>query len=263
MTDQLLAPLHPNQTALTPLFQANVKEDMLREIAEADYGESADECYALLQPIWRTGLVESDHYILLEVLQLISFSEPEVSDWNPGGQGPRGHWMRLFACTALVQRDPWYQERPYGVWNAGTLARLVSSAIALGEPVERAAASLLAWRFLTNPGDEDERPFLAFAVLLLAVHLGGREDRGTWLKHLAGWVEEEESRARKENPARSGWFKPEWLLGLTGHPENEGRWRALAHSILASPESPHPREADEALRRFCLLIPKSWKIRLD
>ena len=76
MTDQLLAPLQPNERALTPLFQANFDEGMLREIAEADYGESANECYALLQPILKTGLVESYDSMLNEVLHLISFSEP-------------------------------------------------------------------------------------------------------------------------------------------------------------------------------------------
>ena len=104
MTEQLLEPLHPNERALTPLFQANVDEDMLREIAEADYGESADECYALLQTILKSGLVESDDFMLHEVLELIRFSEPETSNWSPGGQGliqwPRGcspalHWCNV------------------------------------------------------------------------------------------------------------------------------------------------------------------------
>jgi hypothetical protein len=51
MTDELLVPLHPNESALTPLFQAKIDEGMLREIAEADYGWKADKCYALLEPI--------------------------------------------------------------------------------------------------------------------------------------------------------------------------------------------------------------------
>ena len=41
MTDELLAPLHPNESALTPLLQAKIDEGMLREIAEADYGWKA------------------------------------------------------------------------------------------------------------------------------------------------------------------------------------------------------------------------------
>src|SRR6266852_3913871 len=101
--EQLLAPLHPDESALTPLFLANFDEAMLREIAAADYGWKADECYALLQPILKAGLVAADDFNLREVLELIRWSEPEDPAWSPGGQGLRGHWMRLFACTAMVR----------------------------------------------------------------------------------------------------------------------------------------------------------------
>jgi hypothetical protein len=150
MTDELLAPLHPDERALTPLFQAKIDEGMLREIAEADYGWKADECYALLQPILKTGLVASDDFNLREVLELIRWSEPDDPDWSPGGQGPRGHWMRLFACTALVRLAPKYPAS-FGS-ECDTLAQSISSAIELGRPVARAAAGMLAWRFLTYPG---------------------------------------------------------------------------------------------------------------
>ena len=108
MTEQLLAPLDPNESALTPLFEAKIDDGMLREIAAADYGWKADECYALLQPILETGLVASNDFNLQEVLELIRWSEPDERDWSPGGQGPRGHWMRLFACTVLVRLGPKY-----------------------------------------------------------------------------------------------------------------------------------------------------------
>ena len=140
MTEQLLAPLHPDENALTPLFQANIDEAMLREIAEADYGWKADECYVLLQPILRTGLLASGEFHLREVLELIRWSEPEDPDWSPGGHGLRGHWMRLFACTALVRLAPKY--RGFCDSECDTLAQLISSAIDLGQPVARAAAHL-------------------------------------------------------------------------------------------------------------------------
>ena len=138
MTEQLLAPLRPNESALTPLFQANIDEGMLREIAEADYGWKADEYYALLQPIVKAGLVPSDDYNLREVLELISLAEPDDPKWKPGGRGQRGHWMRLFACTVLVRlgtRYPAYFSR-----ERNTLLQLISSAIELGPPVALAAA---------------------------------------------------------------------------------------------------------------------------
>jgi hypothetical protein len=63
-TQQLLAPLHPDENALTPLFQANFDESMLREIAEADYGWMADECFELLQPMLQFGSVAADDFNL-------------------------------------------------------------------------------------------------------------------------------------------------------------------------------------------------------
>jgi hypothetical protein len=86
--------------------------------------------------------------------------------------------MRLFACTALVRLAPKCPEPFEG--ECETLARLISSAIELGQPVARAAAGLLALRFLAYPGHGEDRPFLAFAILLLAALEGG-EDRGQWL----------------------------------------------------------------------------------
>lgn len=255
MTQQLLAPLHPNEGALTPLFPANIDEAMLREIAEADYGWKADECHALLQPILKTGLVASDNFDLREVLELTGWSEPDDSDWSPGGQGPRGHWMRLFACTVLVRLAAKYPAS-FGS-ERHTLAQLISSAIELGQPVARAAAGVLSWRFLAYPGDNEDPPFLAFAILLLATHLERREECGPWLKELAAWVEDEAARARNATSKRRSSL-PGWGESLTGltrfRQRREAVWRSLAHRILARPGSPHPCDADEALRLLGELV---------
>lgn len=253
-TEQLLAPLEPNEGALTPLFQTNLDEGMLREIAAADYGWRADECYALLQPLVQAGLVASDDFNLREVLELIRWSQPENPEWSPGGYGPRGHWMRLFACAALVRLAPKYPDEFEG--ECCTLAPLISSAVELGRPVARAAASVLAWRFLTYSGDTEDAPFLAFGILLLATYLERGEARGQWLKDLAAWVEDEESSARN---ALSQWFSSspnweKWLTGLTLFDLREAVWRSLALRILARPESPHPRAADEELRLLGELV---------
>src|ERR1035441_408036 len=191
----LLAPLHPDESALAPLFQTNFDEAMLREIAAADYGWKADECYALLQPMLKAGLVAADDLNLREKLALIHWSDPDDPEWSPSGYGQRGHWMRLFACTAMVRFAPIRRDWFEGECN--TLAQLTSSAIELGQPVARAAASVLAWRFLAYPGADPDSAFLAFAILLLAAHLEREEDSGQWLKDLATWVEEEEARARQ------------------------------------------------------------------
>jgi hypothetical protein len=248
IAQQLLAPLRPDESALTPLFQANFDDAMLREIAEADYGWKADECYALLHPILQTGLIASDNFELREVLDLISVSQPDDPKWSPGGKGRRGHWMRLFACTVQVRLARQYPESFGSQYYM--LARLISSAIELGRPVARATAGMLAWRFLAYPGNNEDSAFLAFAILLLAAYLERGEDRGRWLKDLSTWVDEEESLSRI---APSRLHSP--LPDFRGFRERQAAvWRSLAHRILARPESPHPREADEALQLLGKLV---------
>ena len=98
MIERLLAPLHPNESALTPLFQANIDEGMLREIAEADYGSKADECYALLQPILKADLVASDDFNLREVLEI----DPLVGTRRSGVESGRAGTARpLDAAVCL------------------------------------------------------------------------------------------------------------------------------------------------------------------
>jgi hypothetical protein len=259
MTDQLLAPLHPDEGALTPLFRANCTDAMLREIAEADYGWKADECHARLRQMCKTGAPPPDDFNLREVLELIRWSEPHDPTWKPGAQGHSGHWMRLFACTALL-RFAAAHSRAYDN-EFETVGQFTASAIELGEPVTRAAASVLTWRFLTYPGDDADPVFLAFAILLLAARLqpGGGERGGPWLKDLAEWVEGLESRVRKEHAVYFGGgsesLDDPWLLGLARQGSlKEGTWKSLALQVLARPERPHPGAAREQLQLLGELV---------
>src|ERR1022692_2811544 len=85
---------------------------------------------------------------------------------------------------------------------------------------------------------------------LLAAHLERGEDQGQWLRELARWVDDEESRARnarsKERSSLPSWGA--WLAGSSPLRDRAAVWRSLAHRILARPESPHPSDAAEALR---------------
>jgi hypothetical protein len=208
-----------------------------------------------LRPVLKTGAIAPDDFNVREVLELIRWSEPDDPNWSPGGYGSRGHWMRLFACSELVRLAAKYPDSFSS--ECDTLAQLTSSAVELGPAVARRAASLLAWRFLTHPGETEDRAFLAFAILLLAAHLERGQERGPWLKSLARWVEDEESFVRKAVAWRStspGW--DEWLMGLTPYRQREATWRSLAHRILARPQSAHPRDADEDLRLIGELVAK-------
>ncbi len=115
---------------------------------------------------------------------------------------------------------------------------------------------MLAWRFLTYPGNDEDVAFLAFAILLLATHIEHREDRGQWLKEIAIWVEDQEVLARNGQSRYRSSFPhwDRWLLGLTHFDLREAVWRSLAHRTLLCPERPHPREACEELQLLGELV---------
>jgi len=252
--EQLLAPLHPDEHALAALFRAHVDETMLREIAAADYGWMADECNALLLPMWRDGAAAAVDGNLREVLELIRWSEPEDPAWAPGGHGERGHWMRLFACAGLLRMAPWQREFFDG--ESSTLAQFLVSARVLGPAAARASAGVLAWRWREYPGSTEDAPHLAFAILLLATELASAAGDGAWLKGLADWVEAEEAKARRALlPYRAALpYWDNWLLGLLFGDLRDSVWRRLALEILARPAVPHPAEARDELQLLGELV---------
>jgi hypothetical protein len=158
--------------------------------------------------------------------------------------------MRLFACCELIRLAASYPATFSG--ESDTVAQFVASAVALGPAAARGAAGVLAWRFLAHPGQAEDPAFLSLAILLLAAHLERGEERGPWLKSLAAWVVEHESHAREMRSVTSG--GDEWLMGLTFYSVRDSVWRSLAERILARPETPHPRDADEDLRLIGELV---------
>lgn len=250
MNEQLLAPLYPDDRALAPLLQKHIDDEMLREISRGSYNVAPDQCYDMLQEILRTGVAELQDFQLREAL--------ELTRWGPPFGGRRGSWMQIFACTCLLQMASRCPDGYSG--ECETLAPFVSSAIDLGGPVVAAAASVLAGRFLSYPGDSEDSAFLAVSILLLSLCAEGQTNRTAWLSGLAKWVEKEEAQVRllqapcrgtqDDSEADDDPVTQEWLLGLTPFRHFVEVWRVVARRILASPNSQRPPEADEILRRL-------------
>jgi hypothetical protein len=81
----------------------HIDNGMLKEIAEADYGMMAAECYEVLLMMRDRGHLAIDDGDVREVLELIMLSEPDQADWKPSGVGLRGHWTRVFCCASLLR----------------------------------------------------------------------------------------------------------------------------------------------------------------
>jgi hypothetical protein len=155
----LVAAFPPSADLLLDVARRQVDDEMLREIAEEDYGDHVEEHLAALRPIRDLGIVPAQwEWHPAEVLRLMRWS-------GAGSAGRRGHRMRIFAYAALLRRA---NEEP-GVADEATLAQCLVSARVLGEEFNEAAGRFLAWAVphITL----DDRWLFALGLLIVAVRL--------------------------------------------------------------------------------------------
>jgi hypothetical protein len=139
----------------------------------------------------------------------------------------------------------------YGLQNT-TIVQLLRSALALGPEAGTPALRFLAWCALQEGTADEEYPFLALSIMLLATSLRHHEADGVWLWQLSDWVIGVEAVARSRTQFWRDTWDTRWLLGL-GYDEHsplkemEAAWQAVAWAVLVEPPSPHPTIAAPAL----------------
>ncbi len=243
--DDELRQLNPVPTTLLRSIAAQIDDDMLREIAEADYGQDADVHLAALRHI--RDFLEIPTPLAWEpkeVLELVRWSEPDDPQWGSGGHGMRGHLMRAFCCTALLLAATAPENAGTILSENETIIQLTLSAMALGADACNRAVELLAWRLLRDPYDEVERPFFAFALILLRTRLYRPGARTSDLMALCEWTRAEEARLRVHAARYGTPPKDDWLLGLVFHDQRHSAWQSAGANCLANP----PRAMPEQVR---------------
>jgi len=202
---------------------------MLNEIAAADYGYKAEENLAPLWQIRGEGLfVTPLRWRPREVLELIRWSNPEDPKHKPGLPGERGHWMRAFACSALLRAagEVGNEDLRSG-WNQ-TLMQLIGSLRAVGPELYEPAAAFLAWLVLRvdADGDTEELGFLMMGLLWFALHLRSAIPDDVVVA-LA-----ERIAAEAQRSARRWDMAPErWLLGTTFFDKYHADWERLGVTL--------------------------------
>ena len=203
----------PSHQRLLDVTRRRIDDEMLTEIAAADYGFDRDAHLAALRPIRDEGIVP----VLLgwhprEVLELTRWSNPDnpaKPPFKPGSSGRRGHLIRTFACAALLQLEP----------AEATLVQCLVSAKVLEDEVSRAAGSFMTWQI---PQIQEEvnadRWLWAFGLLVLATRTDPLADR--MLGETAAWFLAEESAARAPGDASNPVPGP---FGIV-----HGLWKPLA-----------------------------------
>lgn len=245
----------PNRDAddLLGVLRRQIDDDMLWEIAGADYGNDAEQHHAALLPIRDDGVIALPlQWEPREVLELIRWSEPDDPQWRPGGSGWRGHLMRAFSCAALLKAGADAGDGSSGDGENQTIAQLLASLLELGWEEQEAGM-----RFLTGCSERippgRELPFYRLGQLVLAVHL---HRPGVGDHDLAALARQLEADVAAERAAAGVIADDRWLLGLTFHQLRHTVWVRLVDQLLkdsAAISDPAARAVvgEVALRVLC------------
>jgi len=231
----------PDADGLLRRISSSIDDDMLAEIAAADYGRNIPEQLAALKLIRCGGAMPAPlPWEPKEVLELIRWSEPEEEKWSPGGHGARGHWMRAFACTALLRASGEPENKGHFEGQNQTLVQLLWSIETLGGGLELDAARFLVWLLGQRPhvapgaerGDPDEdTAFYGLGLLWLGLRSEPAMTDAAIIT-LAEWVSEQEQ-AYNDYRCRSYGLAPaRWLLGSVNYNLCHKHWERLGHAML-------------------------------
>jgi hypothetical protein len=176
--------LEPSDQPLLDLMVEHIDDAMLLKIARCDYGDDVEIHLAALHQIRAKNIPVPLKWHPGEVLCLTRWTELESLKSQDGGISTRNHWMRLFACTALIwaSLEPENDEDRDEDWNHiegenSTIIQLLDSALYLGDDVSLAALKFLAWRMQSQiqraliHEDFGSCPCYAVAMLLLYMSL--------------------------------------------------------------------------------------------
>jgi hypothetical protein len=215
--------------ALLSLLRPHLDDDMLQQIADADWGMNADLNLARLRQIRDDGAVFAPmDWEPREVLSLVRWSEP--ADPNAG---PRDDFIRAFVCAALLRTDAEPENQPHCDSENETLAQLVAASISLSGEFVEGATRFLAWK-IAHVAIDEERPCFAFALLLLVVLRRARyaeEEVGRLAEAVVAEAGRVQERMREHRTAQPG-----WILCLTHHNQKHHLWQRHGRRLLAEAE---------------------------
>lgn len=199
-------------------LSAKIDDEMLREIASADYGQDVERHLAPLKVFRDTGTFPKswDIFRPMECLELIRWSQPDDPEWRPSGRGASGHWMRAFSAACVLRYRGEFRELGGENSLANSLAPLVASLIQNDGGLGSELAGFCSWLSMRFDDEvvRDDTPTFAVVVLLASLKLGLplSDEAGANLAR----------EAVKSASERSKWY---WLYAEP--------WRALAKALSA------------------------------
>ena len=190
MIADLLNQFNPDPDLLLRAISTHISDEMLEAISMADYGMDSEEYFVALRQVRDTGTFPRDLVRFpMEALELIRWSEPENPEWKPGRTGEFGHWMRAFACAAILRA----QYPPYNyMYNDGctdtTTIQLIESIRRLPVDLNTAASQLFAWLILNSEPEGQNQAIREYGVALLWFFVHAVKIPDDALEFFAQWL---------------------------------------------------------------------------
>lgn len=238
---KLLEGLEPSKYELLSKVSGLVNDNMLRKIAEADYGYKADECFQELLKIRESKTTPGEiDFALQEVLELTRWSEPTNKE---------EHITRFYSSLLLIIL---YPNLKIHVNNENeTLAVFIEDVLELGPSYYQPALQLISWRtlldyqdelkaVLEDDGDEEDvflDPVLKYTLLLLMTLNNKPQEITERLQH---WL-----------------FTPEDVGILVDTIESGQRsetWLSISKRIVPNQDIVEPKNINTALKQLLTCI---------
>lgn len=243
MQHEALTTFDPQPEALLREISAHIDDEMLAEIAAADYGMDRDAHLAALRRIRDDGAIAAPMpWEPKEVLELIRWSQPDDPAWQPSGRGERGHWMRAFACAALLRAAGEPVNYDYMFGHNQTLIQLIWSLDVVNAGLERDAARFLIWLIgrvaaeRAPPGDADwsdeDTAFYGLGLVWFGLRSTPAMPDAA-IVALCEWICECERRHNERHNVDYGLPPGRWLLSTTSYDLCHAHWKRLGRAILA------------------------------
>jgi hypothetical protein len=238
MIDSFLASLAPDGDLLLSEISKHITDDMLGEIALADYGQDQERHLAPLLHLRDTGeFINPMHWYPCEVLELTRNNSESGENI-----GARGHWERAFACAALLraQEERWNYQGDAGQASF-TLVQLMKSIRAVPVDLTTHTVRMIAAKMLNSglEGTDAEVIYFGVGLLGLALHLNPPPADGDLIE-LSKWIVRREDELHRT----MSWAFDRWLLGIGGDPP-PSPWESIGAELAAFHFASHQKELEE------------------
>jgi hypothetical protein len=252
LAETLLARYNPTPTALLVWLKPQISDDLLRDIAAADYGCELEANFRGLLEVRDDGVIISHKCLpnLGEVLALTQYSEA-----GEGGASQRGHLKRAFSAATLIRAgvDPANGRNINSNFSLRdpSIVQLIRSVRVLGSDAIAAAARLLAWAVLQDQAEDNESAFLALGIVLLEATRPHVDADEHWLCELTEWAIAMEAVARSNDRRWVDEWDTRWFVGLNYYNRTSSQffaeqWQSVSLEILAESRDPQPRRVSDA-----------------